>query len=200
MLNRPSHRFLALATAMPLAFGALGACSKTETPAATTAGSTAASTAGSTAAIKAPAAGSSTTGSKAPATTPATTAGATVPATGVASFKVIDTPFGKAVGTANGKVVYSWKKETDAGNKIVCLEEGCLAKWPAVYADTVKVGDGLTASQFGTVARPDGKMQATLNGRPLYWMKADEPGDANCQGEDGWWIANLDGTVNTRLT
>jgi len=174
---------VAFAAAIPLALGALGACSKTETPSASTGGT------GTTAASKPAAGGSTTTGSSPVTVEP-----------GIASFKVIDTPFGKAVGTANGKVVYGWKKETDDGNKIACLDAACLAKWPPVYAESVMVGDGLTVSQFGTVARPDGKTQATLNGRPLYWMKADEPGDANCQGEDGWWIANPDGTVNTNKT
>ena len=44
--------------------------------------------------------------------------------------------------------------------------------------------------------RPDGTSQVALDGRPLYHMAVDEPGEATCQGVEGWWILNPDGTKN----
>ena len=50
------------------------------------------------------------------------------------------------------------------------------------------------------VERPDGSDQIAIDGRPLYHMAVDEPGEATCQGAEGWWILNPDGTTNTNET
>jgi hypothetical protein len=46
------------------------------------------------------------------------------------------------------------------------------------------------ADLVGTVGRPDGTQQLTLNGWPLYrFAKDTAPGDVNGEGVDGTWRA-----------
>jgi predicted lipoprotein with Yx(FWY)xxD motif len=117
--------------------------------------------------------------------------------TGVADLKVVTTPFGKAIGQGEGKVVYAWDKEADG--KVACVDEACLMKWPPLLATEVKVSGDLDAKMFSIIARPDGTKQVALKGKPLYMMAIDEPGEANCQSVEGWWIQNPDGTKNSTV-
>jgi predicted lipoprotein with Yx(FWY)xxD motif len=57
----------------------------------------------------------------------------------------------------------------------------CIRTWPPVAAPAVK-GAGVTGA-LGAIARPDGSLQATYNGHPLYAATADtEPGQAKGNG------------------
>ncbi len=57
----------------------------------------------------------------------------------------------------------------------------CIRTWPPVAAPAVK-GAGVTGA-LGAIARPDGSLQATYNGHPLYTATADtEPGQAKGNG------------------
>jgi predicted lipoprotein with Yx(FWY)xxD motif len=56
-------------------------------------------------------------------------------------------------------------------------EARCARTWPPVAAPAVE-GAGVTGT-LGAIARPDGSLQATYNGHPLYTAIADkEPGQA----------------------
>ncbi|HEY6054835.1 MAG TPA: hypothetical protein VIU86_12930, partial [Gaiellaceae bacterium] len=41
---------------------------------------------------------------------------------------------------------------------------------------------------LGTVTRPDGHVQVTLNHRPLYTYHADTRTKILCNGVDGWFV------------
>ena len=135
----------------------------------------------------------------APTTTTAAAPGTTAKpaADGKAALQVVDTPYGKAIGRGDGHVLYTWDKEAAAGNTAVCVEAKCLDKWPPLLAASFSVGAGLDEKAFSLVDRPDGTKQVAYGGQRLYAMAADEAGDANCQGVEGWWILNPDGTKNT---
>ncbi len=142
--------------------------------------------------------------STAPTTqTPGTTAGTTpgtvpdVPA-GVAQIKVITTPYGAALGRGDGKVLYAWDKET--GTDATCTSAACVEKWPPLLATDIEVGSGVDRAALTLVARPDGTQQVAINGRRLYAMALDEPGEANCQGAEGWFILHPDGSKNANET
>ena len=81
---------------------------------------------------------------------------------------------------------------TDAGGKVNCTGQ-CAALWPPLLAPA-----GLTTippvfsvpGKFATVADPDGKLQVTYNGWPLYaWTKDKNPGDITGEGVAGRWHA-----------
>lgn len=119
-------------------------------------------------------------------------------ATGAVDLVVISTPYGDAIGTDDGLVLYTWDAEADG--TIACVDAACVQKWPPLLADAIgDVGD-LDPMRVTLVERPDGSAQVAIDGKPLYHMAVDEPGEATCQGAEGWWILNPDGTKNTNET
>jgi predicted lipoprotein with Yx(FWY)xxD motif len=113
---------------------------------------------------------------------------------------VVSTPYGPALGSRDGRVLYAWDKE--ASGAAVCVEAACVEKWPPLLASkvTVAAGVGADGASFALVDRPDGTKQVALNGKRLYNMMVDAPGEANCQGAEGWWILKPDGSKNTSQT
>jgi predicted lipoprotein with Yx(FWY)xxD motif len=73
--------------------------------------------------------------------------------------------------------------ERDSGTTSTCSGE-CATQWPPVRADAEPtVGSGLTASKIATTPRPDGQLQVTYNGHPLYTFAGDNnAGDTSGQG------------------
>lgn len=66
---------------------------------------------------------------------------------------------------------------------------GCATNWPPLL-----VGDGGASglAGLGTVMRNDGSVQATFEGRPLYFFIGDAaPGETNGQGAGNvWWLVS----------
>jgi predicted lipoprotein with Yx(FWY)xxD motif len=77
-------------------------------------------------------------------------------------------------------------------NTVKCLAT-CLKEWvPLVVTAGAKpvAGTGVTAAKVGVLKRPDGKMQVTYAGLPLYLFAGDsKAGDVNGQGVGGIWHA-----------
>jgi hypothetical protein len=61
-------------------------------------------------------------------------------------------------------------------------------------------GSGVRASLLGTIKRPDGKLQVTYAGKPLYLYSGDsKPGQANGQGvNQAWYAITPSGSVTTK--
>lgn len=188
----PHPRSVALACTLLFAGGALlGACSST-TPTTTTGApggsTTAAPLTSGTTAMTYP----GTTPMTYPGTTPGTSKTDGTMVGGAVEIKIISTPFGPALGNGDGLVLYAWDQET--GSDAKCVAAACVQKWPPFVATSFTVGTGVDKSLFGLVDRPDGTKQVTVGGKRLYRMSADTPGDANCQGLEGWYIRNADGS------
>jgi len=186
------HQFVALAcTAVVVGGLALTGCGANASTASTTTAAPATST-------TRPATSAPTT--SAPVTDPSTTGLApTAPATdGAVQIKIVSTPYGEALGSIDGRVLYAWDKE--ASGTVVCLDAACLEKWPPLIASSVTTPPGIDPALFSVITRPDGTKQAALRGKPLYNMMIDAPGEANCQGAEGWWILHPDGSKNTNQT
>jgi predicted lipoprotein with Yx(FWY)xxD motif len=102
--------------------------------------------------------------------------------TQVVAGKVIGTHGTLLVASSNQMTVYTFDKDVAASGVSNCTG-ACLANWPAL---TVTAGDtptgaaGVTGT-LGTITRTDnGALQATYNGKPLYFFAKDTaPGDAN---------------------
>ena len=96
---------------------------------------------------------------------------------------------GKFFTDAKGMTLYIFKK--DSPGKSVCAGP-CVVKWPLYSVENVSVPDGLSAGDFGTITREDGKRQTTYKGLPLYYYEGDKaPGDVLGHGlGNAWFVAN----------
>jgi predicted lipoprotein with Yx(FWY)xxD motif len=97
---------------------------------------------------------------------------------GAASGKQVTvsvTTIGKSkVLTANGKPLYVLKPSS------VSCGSGCLKIWPALTlpatATSATAGKGVQGSMLGTTAGPNGLMQVTYGGKPVYFFFKDKAG------------------------
>ncbi len=120
--------------------------------------------------------------------------GSTSPSTGgggAATLTVSHTSAGDSLAGAKGMTLYINTKESSG--TIACTG-GCATAWPPLIG-TATAGSGVTGT-LGTITRPDGSVQVTYNGAPLYYYATDAAaGDATGQGVGGiWFIASPSGT------
>ena len=87
---------------------------------------------------------------------------------------------------AHGFTLYYFAPDTPAASKCTGT---CTAYWPPVTGDP-RAGPGVTG-KLGTITRPDGSVQATYDGHPLYTYIGDNgPGQASGNNIDlngGFW-------------
>lgn len=95
---------------------------------------------------------------------------------------------------AEGITLYYFSK--DVNGDAMCAD-GCLANWPAFYAEEITPGAGLDAADFENIVREDGANQTTYKGWPLYYFAGDgEAGDTNGEGlSDIWFVAKPDYSI-----
>ena len=103
--------------------------------------------------------------------------------------------------TSDGFTLYRFDKDSATPSTSTCLGP-CATTWPPVLGDGVPAVEGLPADEIGTVGRPDGTQQLTLNGWPLYRFSKDAaPGDAKGEGMGGTWRAiGVDGKPVAAVT
>ncbi|WP_051969707.1 hypothetical protein [Kitasatospora azatica] len=89
-----------------------------------------------------------------------------------------------------GRTLYRFDKDTNKPSATNCTD-ACAAKWPpATVQDKVDL-EGVSSALVGSVTRPDGTKQLTLNGWPLYRFAGDSAaGQLNGQGVGGTWFAS----------
>jgi predicted lipoprotein with Yx(FWY)xxD motif len=93
---------------------------------------------------------------------------------------------GKYFTDTEGKTLYWFKKDTPG--KSACGGP-CIEKWPIYYREAVVAPKDITAGDFGTITREDGKMQTTFRGYPLYyWVNDKQAGETNGQGVNNVWF------------
>ena len=152
-------------------------------------------------ALLAAACGSSATSSNSPASaSPAGAAGSSSSSAGGNMIKTGTSSRGAFLTDGSGRAVYDFL--ADSKNKSAC-SGACAAAWPpVVVTGQPTAGSGVTASGLSTLTRSDGTMQATYDGRPLYYYAGDTgPGMANGQGLNGfghlWWLLTPSGASLT---
>ncbi len=101
-----------------------------------------------------------------------------------------DSVSGIGVVLANGGGLTLYHNTKETAGKIVCTGS-CASFWPPVLVTGSLPQDmGTIKGTFGTIMRPDGSTQLTINGMPLYTYAGDSAsGEATGQGLQGVWFA-----------
>ncbi|MGI8336411.1 hypothetical protein ACRYCC_41265 [Actinomadura scrupuli] len=137
---------------------------------------------------------SSTSGKTQPSASPSDYADPTEsPAAGNTTKKLevaSDGKLGKIVVDDQGRTLYRFDADSAKPTSVSNCNNACATAWPPVTADDKSVSvKGIDSKLLGTLARPDGTVQLTLAGWPLYrYAKDDNPGDTNGQGVSGKWF------------
>lgn len=140
----------------------------------------------------------STVTSTIPNTTDQTSVTSPSPGTGTAEVTSIilknDPVLGSYLTDSNGRTLYFFAKDFDG--KSACTG-ACLNAWPAFYLANVSIGSGLDMEDFATTTRPDGSIQTTYYGWPLYYYAGDAAvGDIKGEGLNKlWFVAKPDYTI-----
>lgn len=109
----------------------------------------------------------------------------------VSSF--LDPSFGKVLSRTDKQVLYYWQVEKKAGGKVRCVK-ACAKAWPPLIVKSAKQVPRRIArlsGVFGTVRRPDGRLQVTRNKLPLYTYAHERPRQVLCDNVDGWFVVRL---------
>jgi predicted lipoprotein with Yx(FWY)xxD motif len=96
---------------------------------------------------------------------------------------------GKVLVDAHGKTLYHLTAEQNG--KFICTSSACLQVWHPLTVTAGVAPSGSVAS-LSTVKRPDGSVQVTYKGQPLYTFAQDQAaGQTNGQGikDVGTWMA-----------
>lgn len=164
-MRRFASRFLRVSAALAVAALVAAGCSNDDSP----------DTAASSSAAPPPSA------TPPPSSTPpAQTSGAASPATTGVALKFGLPGFPNALTDGNGRAVYVYSLDTGGASK--CLTGLCPTNWPPVITTGAPTVDGGEQAP-GTQPRPDGTVQATYGGHPLYYFIQDTaPGQLNGKG------------------
>ncbi|MBT2403143.1 hypothetical protein J7I97_18355 [Streptomyces sp. ISL-87] len=96
---------------------------------------------------------------------------------------------GKILVDGQGRTLYRFNKDSAWPMKFGCLG-ACLDTWkPAAPVDKTKAS-GIPGKLVGSVKRPDGTEQLTIDCWPVYLFTGDtEPGQTNGHNKQGLWFA-----------
>ena len=128
-------------------------------------------------------------------TTTAAKGKATVTATG--EIQAARTDAGTVLVDPQGRTLYAFA--ADRKGHSACTGS-CASYWPPTPGAALpKTAPAGVTATFGTIARPDGTMQLTVDGYPMYTYVGDsQPGQAKGQGlnESGglWWVVSRSGS------
>jgi predicted lipoprotein with Yx(FWY)xxD motif len=104
---------------------------------------------------------------------------------------IVDANLGEVLTTSNKQAIYIWKSERKG--KIRCTG-ACAKAWPPVL---LKKGVAVPRHHagikgtFGTIRRPDGSRQLTLDRRALYTYAHEKPGQVLCDNVDNWFAVRI---------
>lgn len=109
------------------------------------------------------------------------------------AVKVKNASFGNILQSKNKLPLYYWNVEKRAGGKIRCTGE-CARVWPPLVvksrAAVPRTMRGVKGT-FGVVKRPDGRLQVTFRGLPLYAYHDDPPNTVLCDNVGGWFVVRV---------
>ncbi len=103
------------------------------------------------------------------------------------AVKTASSSLGTILVDSQGMTLYHLSGEQ--GGKFICTSTACLGVWHPLIAPSSGAPSGEVGS-LGTVKRPEGTMQVTYKGTPLYTFAQDaQAGETNGQGikDVGTW-------------
>jgi predicted lipoprotein with Yx(FWY)xxD motif len=108
-------------------------------------------------------------------------------------IKYKDDRFGPILATPKKKALYYWNVEKRAGGKVRC-RGACARAWPPLIVKSRSAVPSRIAGipgRFGVVRRPDGRLQVTHRGLPVYTYAHEAPEQVLCNNVDGWFVVRL---------
>ena len=114
-------------------------------------------------------------------------------ATSAPVVRFVDDQFGPVLATPKKQALYTWNVEKDF--KIHC-KGSCAKLWPPLIVRSKAAVPARLArikGTFGTIRRPDGRLQVTYNRRPVYTYVHEGPTQVLCDNVDGWFVVRLRG-------
>jgi len=107
---------------------------------------------------------------------------------------------GKIVVDGKGFTLYMYAPDRQGASQCTGF---CAQQWPPLLlpqgSEQPKAGPGVKAALLGTVRRPNGQLQETYNGWPLYlWQGDSAPGQATGQADAMglWYAVSVTGAVD----
>ena len=124
-----------------------------------------------------------------PTTAPATTSTTdNIPAPGSTTIVAITSRYGPILANSSGKALYLFTPDSPTFSD--CTSFLCVGVWPPVVAHGGGfAGAGVNQAYLGTLVRPNGQVQVTYGGHPLYTYA----GDAKANEETGQGINSFGG-------
>lgn len=104
---------------------------------------------------------------------------------------IVDSKLGRVLTTAGKQAIYVWNKEPKG---TVRCTGACAKAWPPVLVKkgvVVPMHYAGIMGDFGTIRRPDGTRQLTLDRRALYTYAHEKPGQVLCNDVDNWFAVKI---------
>lgn len=117
-------------------------------------------------------------------------------AAGPTTLGVATSELGEIVVDADGMSVYYFTNDVGDSGVSTCTDD-CLVAWPPVISETESPEvDGVTG-EVGTIETPEGELQMTVDGMPIYYFHKDlAAGDTNGQAVgEVWYLVGPDGAL-----
>ena len=104
---------------------------------------------------------------------------------------IMDKQLGEVLTTSNRQAIYVWRSEPRG--KIRCTGACAKARPPVLVKKGVVVPMHYSGvkGDFGTIRRPDGSRQLTLDRRALYTYAHEKPAQVLCNDVDNWFAVQI---------
>jgi predicted lipoprotein with Yx(FWY)xxD motif len=106
--------------------------------------------------------------------------------------KISVKPFGNVLTTRGRQALYYWNVEK-RDFKVHC-SGACAKAWPPLIVRTAAAVPKRVAGikgAFGSIRRPDGRLQMTWRRLPVYTYAHERPGQVLCDNVNGWFVVRV---------
>jgi len=108
-------------------------------------------------------------------------------------IKYKDDRFGAILATPKKQALYYWNVEKRTGGKVRC-KGACARAWPPLLVQRrsqVPTRIAGIPGRLGVIRRPDGRLQVTHRGLPVYTYAHEGPTQVLCDNVNGWFVVRL---------